>query len=169
METIDLQRFQVNDLKTLEEIMIKNSKYSTPGKNWKKFLQWNISHPEDLYWKIVLSSGKMIGYVGFAFAKDKETTQDYVSSPEDLFLEIYFHPDHVGRGRGHKAYLLALNRANKILSFKSKKVFASTYVFNIHAREFFKKKCGMKFSHYVPKYRVFVYDRDINDGQAVTV
>lgn len=165
MEVIKIQRFKINDLETLEEIMRRNEKYSAPGRNWKKFLQWNISHPEDLYWKIVLPSGQMIGYIGFAFAKDKETTRDYTSSQEDLFLEIYFHPDYVGGGRGIKAYTLALDQANKILSFKPKKVFASTYIFNIHAREFFKKKCGMKFSHYIPKYRVFVYDRKINENK----
>lgn len=151
---ISLQRFNLEDLSFLEEIMALNKESAGDRpKDYRKFIQWNINHDDDPYWKIVEEdSNKMIGYIGYAQALYKPTTKNE-SSIHDLFLEIYLHPDYTGMGIGEKAWNLSLNLLPKI----KRKIFASTYISNIKAQGFFSKKLAMKVSHYNKRFNVVVY------------
>lgn len=151
-----LERFTLKDLSRLEEIMSlnKDSAGDRP-KDWSKFIQWNIEHPEDPYWKIMLKIEDIdtfVGYIGYAQAERKPTTR-HVSGPHDLFLEIYLHPDFTGLGLGEEAYYYSL----RIIPKATQKIFASTYISNTRAQNFFGKKLKMKISHYDKRFNVVVY------------
>lgn len=154
---VSLERFTLEDLPRLEEIMTLNRDFAGDrAKDWSTFIQWNVDHCDDPYWKIML--GKMsgypnfIGYIGYAQASRKPTTRQ-VSGPNDLFLEIYLHPDFTGMGLGEDAFYESL----LVIPRTAKKIFASTYMSNTRAQSFFVKKLKMKISHYDKRFNVVVY------------
>lgn len=155
-----LERFTLEDLPQLEEIMALNQDSAGDRqKDWSKFIQWNVENIDDPYWKIMMrfhQNGKdytfFTGYIGYAQASRKPTTRQ-VSQPQDLFLEIYLHPDFTGQGIGEEAYNQSLLKIPKA----ARKIYASTYMSNTRAQGFFVKKLGMKVSHYDKRFNVVVY------------
>lgn len=156
MSSISLEKFNLNDISRLQEIMElnKNSAGDRP-KDWSNFVRWNIENENDPYWKIVLNEDcrpLFIGYIGYADASKKPTTKR-ISLSGDLFLEIYLHPEFVNKGYGLEAFTQSLTLIPKT----ARKIFASTYMSNTKAQSFFSSKLNMKISHYDKKYNVVVY------------
>ena len=155
--TVFLEKFVSDDIRRLEEIMnLNKDSAGERSKDWSKFIQWNIENPEDLYWKIMLDHENFVGYIGYADATRKPTTK-YVSIQNDLFLEIYLHPDYTGKGIGEEAF----NQSLELIPKLSRKIFASTYISNTRAQNFFSSKLDMKIDHYDKKYNVVVYVKKI--------
>lgn len=169
---ISLEKFTMEDLGRLEEIMDKNLVVAGRKKDWRSFIQWNMDHPDDLYWKIVLRNDPdedispwreglamgtsevalMIGYIGYADATTKLTTKDD-AEPGDLFMEIYLDPEFTGMGFGEAAYRGSLNLIPKTNNV----IFASTYLSNIGAQKFFSNKLGMKYLYFNKRFNAVVY------------
>lgn len=177
--SISLERFELSDVDRLTEIMQANIEAAGRTKDYKKFIEWNLEHPEDLYWKIVLrtespdisfesgsdsslkSSEFFIGYIGFAQASTKLTTRDF-AGPKDLFLEIYLDPEYTGKGYGEEAFKASLKR----LPRDTRRIYASTYISNVKAQRFFISKLGMKVLCRNKKYNVVILSS--RDGVVLT-
>lgn len=170
-----LERFTLEDVGTLEEIMDLNSDAAgTRKKDYLKFIQWNMDTPSDPYWKIVMREVSevnevceipevyevsevretMIGYIGYDDATRKPTTK-FLASPGDLFLEIYLHPDFSGQGIGKLMYDESLKKLDEIKLTKYK-IYASTYISNVRAQKFFKTRLMMDFVKLDKKFNVVI-------------
>ena len=176
---LKLDKFEITDLKDLSRIMEMNLDASGRNKDWKKFIQWNIDHPEDLYWKILYGhhnydsdddSGArdggasdlvMVGYIGYSDATRKPTTKA-IALPGDLFLEIYLDPNYTGIGLGEKSF----NESIRVMGLKGLKgrytIFASTYISNVRASKFFVNTLKMNFIDYNKKFNTNLYSKVIN-------
>lgn len=153
METT-LSKFTKADIIPLAQIMIMNSKEAGRQKDWKKFVEWNIEHPEDLYWKISIGD-RMLGYIGFADATQKPTSKEH-STEGDLFLEIYLDPKFTRLGIGTDAYNLAIEFILKSRTDRFK-VFGSTYITNVRAQKFLLDKVGMDYIEDNTKFGTILY------------
>lgn len=178
---IMLSKFEMTDLDDLSRIMEMNIEAAGRNKDWGKFIQWNIDHPEDLYWKIIVSDKDgtdddggtdggtdffMVGYIGYSDATKKPTSKS-LALPGDLFLEIYLDPNYTGLGLGEKSF----NESIRLMSesrerSESRKyrytIFASTYISNVGASKFFVNKLKMKFIEYNKKFNTNLYSKVIN-------
>lgn len=176
---IMLSKFEMTDLDDLSRIMEMNIEAAGRNKDWEKFIQWNIDHPEDLYWKILVgdkadgdcetgSGGDffMVGYIGYSDATKKPTSKS-LALPGDLFLEIYLDPNYTGLGLGEKSF----NESIRLMSERSESreprkyrytIFASTYISNVGASKFFVNKLKMKFIEYNKKFNTNLYSKVIN-------
>lgn len=139
MEKFIFERFTLEDIPIIQEIIDLNIEYAGRNKNVEKMIIWSINHEDDLFRKIVDHNGTTIGYIGYDFA-DKKLNTKKIASPTDLYLEIYIHPNHTGKGLGSEIF----KRSLEFLPLNTSKIFGSTYVNNTKAQSFL-SKCGMKY------------------------
>ena len=95
-------------------------------KDYKKFIEWNLEHPEDLYWKIVLEQNPRI-YLSSQGSDSSLKSSEFSSATSDSLqlLQkftteispaprissswIYLDPEYTGKGYGRK-HLTSLKR-----------------------------------------------------------
>lgn len=154
---LELSKFEIEDVSELTRIMKLNEEAAGRDKDWKSFIEWNISHPEDTYWKISLD-GRLVGYIGYADATRKPTTR-YHAKTGDLYLEIYLDPEFTGLGIGEESFKKSLEI---LKTTKKYKIYASTYTSNTRAQKFFQTKLDMKFVESNPRYNTSLYEITIN-------
>lgn len=138
-EKFTFERFTLEDIPCIEEIIELNIEYAGRTKNVEKMIQWSIDHEEDLFRKIVDHNGTTIGYIGYDSAARKVNTRK-IATKNDLYLEIYLHPEVTGKGLGCKIF----KRSLEFLPLNIHKIYGSTYKKNIRAQRFL-TNCGMKY------------------------
>lgn len=155
MYNFTLEKFTINDIKRIEEILELNLDYAGKYKNVTKMIQWSISNPDDLYRKVVDTNGVTIGYIGYDDASKKSNTKIFATN-NDLYLEIYLHPDFTNRGLGPEIF----KRSLEYLPINKKRIFGSTYKSNLRGQRFL-VKLGMKYFCDGGYMGTFIYMMDI--------
>lgn len=149
------ERFSLEDEDQITDILLRNIDYAGRIKNVKKMIEWNILHQDDLYRKIVNDNNDIIGYIGYDDASLKENTRKF-ATPNDLYLEIYLHPNYTNKGLGVEIF----KRSLEYIPLNKSKIYASTYTSNLRAQRFL-IKCGMKYIGIGVHRNTFIYEYKI--------
>lgn len=149
------ERFKIEDTERIKEILELNLEFAGRIKNVEGMIKWNIENQEDLYRKVVDHNNTIIGYIGYDDASRKENTRRF-SSPDDLYLEIYLHPDFTNKGLGKEIF----KRSLEFIPLNKRKIYGSTYSSNLRAQRFL-QNCGFKYIAPGICKNTFIYEYSI--------